>query len=79
MPTIIRVEGYRLFFYSDEGLLAHVHVQYQGKTAKIWIKPVKLANNKGLNSSELSKAIKLVIKYEKLIEEKWNEFFSKKK
>ena len=78
MPTIIREGGFRLFFYSDEGILPHVHVQYQGRTAKFWINPIHLAYNRGLNASELSKSATLIKKHEKLIQEKWNEFFSKK-
>lgn len=79
MPTILREGGFRLFFFSDEGFEPpHVHVEYQGATAKFWIRPVRLAANRGLNASDLGKAATLVRKHEKLVEEKWNEFFSRK-
>ena len=76
MPLIIVEGGFRLFFYSDEGYLAHVHVEKEGREAKFWINPIRLAKNRGLNSSELSKAQHLVTKHEKLIKEKWDEYFS---
>ena len=77
MPTILREHGFRLFFYSDEkNEPSHVHVQYQSAVAKFWIQPVALAKNNGMNSVELHRAFDLVVKYENLIKEKWNEYFS---
>lgn len=79
MPTIVRENGFRLFFYSDEGIEPkHVHIEYQSATAKFWLLPVRLADNHGLNGSELSKAAALAKKHEHLLVEKWDEFFSKK-
>ena len=80
MPTILRLNGFRLFFYSNEGgKIPHVHVEYQSSVAKFWINPVDLSGNFGMNASELSKAFELVSKHEKQILEEWNAFFSHKK
>ncbi len=77
MPTILRENGFRLFFYSDEGNEPpHIHVDYQGGRAKFWINPIALARNLGLAAKDLRQAETLVIKHEQLIKEKWNEFFS---
>ena len=36
MPTILRIEGYRFYFYSHEpNELPHVHVDKAGSTMKI--------------------------------------------
>ncbi len=79
MPNIVYEDGYRLFFFSNEGSKpVHVHVQYGSAVAKFWIQPVRLAKNEGLKAMELRRAAVLVEKYENLIQEKWNEFFSKK-
>lgn len=79
MPNIIVENGYRLFFFSNEGLESpHVHIQYGSALAKFWIKPVRLAKNEGMKAMELRRASVLAEKHEKLIQEKWNEFFSKK-
>jgi hypothetical protein len=41
MPTVLRVEGFRFFFYSKEGNEpAHVHVEHQENRAKFWLFPV---------------------------------------
>lgn len=79
MPTVIIINGFRLYFYSDEGTEpVHIHVSYQDRVAKFWLRPILLASNHGLNSSELKKARKIVEKNENLVWEKWNEFFSRK-
>ena len=79
MPTILTQDGFRLYFYANEGNEpAHIHVQYQEAVAKFWILPVGLAKNLGMNSSELRRARKIVDQHELLIEEKWNEFNSRK-
>jgi hypothetical protein len=79
MPTIIIENGFRLFFYSNEkGEPPHVHVDYQGSTAKFWIGPVCLSRNLRMKAGTLAAAESTVIRHEKLIKEKWNEFFSPK-
>jgi hypothetical protein len=70
--------GFRLYFFANErNEPAHVHVQYQSAVAKFWIGPVALAANKGMKPADLRAAGDLVRKHEKLIQEKWNEFFGK--
>lgn len=79
MPTVLIEDGYRLFFYADEGFEPpHVHVEYQGAVSKFWLNPIQLSGTMGMKASELKKAARLVEKHQKLILEKWNEFFSKK-
>ncbi|MFN2399931.1 MAG: DUF4160 domain-containing protein [Gemmatimonadaceae bacterium] len=43
-PTVLRVRGYRLYFFSREEPRAHVHVQHASGEAKFWLDPqVELA------------------------------------
>ena len=40
MPTVLREEGYRFYFYSHEpNEPPHVHVDKGGSTAKFWLEP----------------------------------------
>ena len=34
MPTILREKGYRFFFYSNEHLPIHIHIEKENKIAK---------------------------------------------
>ena len=54
-PTVLRVERYRLFFFSNEGHEPpHVHVQDGGKLAKFWLEVVTLAASTGFATSTLA-------------------------
>lgn len=74
MPTILRVRGYRFFFFSREGQEpAHIHVQHAECYAKFWLDPVSLARNYRFRSHELTELSKLVAEHRALFEEKWHE------
>ncbi len=81
MPTVFKKNGFRFFFYSDEGNEPiHIHVSYAGAIAKFWIKPeLQLASNIGFKSQEVKKAKILIKENISLIEEKWNEFSARRK
>ena len=73
MPTVLRVRGYRFFFFSEEGREPpHIHVESAEKYAKFWLSPVALAASAGYNASEVSRLRRLVEEYTSLFEEKWH-------
>jgi hypothetical protein len=77
MPTVLRVEGFRFFFYSKEGNEpAHVHVEHQENRAKFWLFPVSLAWSAGFNTSTLTWLYAIVRENQTLFLEKWNEHFT---
>lgn len=48
MPTVLRWNGYRFYFFSNEGSEPpHIHIDKRGNTAKYWLNPVALAQNTG--------------------------------
>src|SRR2546425_13224563 len=54
MPTLLRVEGFRFFFFSNEGEeQPHVHVSKGDGVAKLWLVPIELAYASGLTPAEL--------------------------
>src|SRR2546425_9194248 len=54
MPTLLRVEGFRFFFFSNEGQeQPHVHVSKGDGVAKLWLVPIELAYASGLTPAEL--------------------------
>lgn len=77
MPTVLRVRGYRLFFYSlENNEPSHVHIEHGGFVAKYWLNPVTLATNSGFRSHELTKLRMLVIEHRDTLQEAWNARFS---
>ena len=81
MPTVFSKNGFRFFFYSEEGNEPiHIHVHYGGALAKFWVEPeIILASNIGLKSQEIKKAKILIQENKNLIQEKWDEFDKRRK
>ena len=76
MPAVLRVRGYRFFFFSLEGREPpHIHVAQAERYAKFWLGPVTLARNKGFQSRELTELRRLVEEHRELFVERWDEYF----
>ncbi len=76
MPTVLRVEGFRYYFFAEEGNEPpHIHVRKGGGYAKFWLGPVALADHKDLTRAELRRAREIAMEHEELLQEKWGEFF----
>lgn len=77
MPVLLRIRGYRFFFYSlEDREPPHLHVAQAGRYAKFWLDPVNLASNRGFRSHELTVILKLVEENRDFFLEKWNAYFS---
>ena len=76
MPTVLRIDGYRFFFYSDErNEPPHVHVTSGGKSAKFWLQPIELARSSGYTMAEINRIWKMVMEHRGSLEERWHEFY----
>lgn len=77
MPTVLRIDGYRFFFYSsDRPEPIHIHIEKEGANAKVWISPIRLQYSHGFSSSQINKILKHVEQHTNEIVEAWNEFFN---
>ena len=72
MPTVLRVKGYRIGFYSSEPD-EPVHVHKAGHEAKFWLGPVLLSWNKGFREAELRGIARILATHEAKLIEAWNE------
>ena len=76
MPTILRIDGFRFFFYSLEGNEPpHVHVEQNDKVAKFWLEPLRLAQSDGFRSKELTRLRWLIVKHRTVFLEAWHGHF----
>lgn len=79
MPKIFEWNGYKFFFFSNEGVPrdpCHVHVRKGGALAKFWLDPeIGLASSWGMTSSELNQLEEVVEREADLIRRKWHEHF----
>jgi hypothetical protein len=79
MPKILEWNGYKFFFFSNEGIpreLCHIHIRKGEQTAKFWVNPyVSLASAYEMTSKELILLEKKVQENIEYIRRKWNEHF----
>ena len=78
MPTILKQSGYRFFFYVNDHLPKHIHIEKDNKTAKFNLEPLELVKSKKFKTSEIKEICKLVENNTKLFKQKWNEHFNNK-
>jgi hypothetical protein len=76
MPTVLRVAGFRFFFYSLEGSEPpHIHVEHGENVAKFWLNPVGVAESHGFRVHELNRIRVIVREHRKTLLEAWNAHF----
>ncbi|MGH7951142.1 MAG: DUF4160 domain-containing protein [Limisphaerales bacterium] len=74
MPTVLRIRGFKFFFFSQEGNEpAHIHVVKGDGAAKFWLDPVKLEYNDGFKKQELRAIIEMIERHEAELIQAWNE------
>ena len=76
MPTILIIDGFRFFFYSNEHLPKHIHIEKAEKTAKFSLESIELIKSFGFNASELKEIRNLVEENQELLIQNWDEFFN---
>ncbi len=76
MPTVLRKFGYRFFFYSNEHLPVHIHIEKENKIAKFNLENIELIRSRNFNASEIKEIRKLVDANLELFKNKWDEYFN---
>jgi hypothetical protein len=76
VPTVLRWDGYRAFFYSNERHEPpHVHVKSNDREAKFWLENLELVVNYGFSEQEI-KRIRDMLQISQLqLQGAWKEYF----
>jgi hypothetical protein len=75
-PTVLRVRGYRFYFFSREEPRPHVHVQHASGEAKFWLEPrVELAADYGLGPTRINAVRKIIEEHVNDIRAAWAKHF----
>jgi len=76
LPTILKIKGYRFFFFSREEPRKHIHIQCQHGEAKFWLEPqIELAKNYNLSRKELKEIEVIIEEYHSDFIKAWEEHF----
>lgn len=75
MPTILVIFGLRFYFFANEHLPIHVHLENGDGLAKIALEPeIELIENNGIKPKDIKRAMNIVEQYKEEFIEKWKEF-----
>ena len=78
MPTVLIIDGFRFFFYSNENSEpVHIHIEKANATAKFWLEPVIISYNYGFTSRELKQIESIIEERVEIFINKWNAYFTK--
>ncbi len=79
MPTVLLINGFRFFFYSNENdEPIHIHVKKGSAEGKIWLEPKCLiAYLHGFTNAEENNILEIVNDNFEFLKTKWNEYFNK--
>ncbi len=79
MPSVFKHNGFRYFFYSNEGNpreSIHIHVIKGDGEAKFWLEPeVVLVRSKGFDARILRRLAKVVTERRQEIKGAWHEYY----
>ncbi|MGZ3808528.1 MAG: DUF4160 domain-containing protein [Bacteriovorax sp.] len=76
MTTIFRFDGYRFFFYSNEGNEPpHVHVSGNGGELKVWLSSLFIDYSYGFSQPEKKIILKIIRNNQKRFRNDWSEAF----
>jgi len=75
MPTIFKYDGYRFYFYSNEHLPQHIHIENGDGYARVVLETLEVTDSYNLKSKELKLIVKLVQEHKTQIEGAWHEYF----
>ncbi len=75
MPTVFRQDGFRFFFYSQEGNEPpHIHVIGKGGEAKVWLRPIEISKVYALSAKDQKHILEIVRINAKLFIGKYEEW-----
>lgn len=75
VPTILRVNGYRFFFYAYDCIEPrHIHMKKENAECKFWLDPVSLEFNHGMTAKQLREVERIIIDNLDTLRREWDFF-----
>lgn len=76
MPTVLRLNGCRFYFYSHEpNEPPHIHVDRGDASIKVWLETLDVARSVGFRPHDIGGIIAMVRDHQTLLLDKWHEYF----
>jgi hypothetical protein len=76
MPTVLVWNGYRFYFFSNEGNEPpHIHIDKAENSVKFWLEPISEARNYGFSNRELRQIEDKVRDEQQAFLKAWHDYF----
>jgi hypothetical protein len=76
MPTVLLINGYRFFFFSNENSEPmHIHVEKAGANGKIMLNPIEIEYYYGFTQNEQKQIHTIVNENIEYLKKAWNDYF----
>jgi hypothetical protein len=75
MPTLLKLDGYKFFFYANEHEPKHIHVMKGGDFAKIELGSLRVITNT-FKPQEIKRALEITNNHQTYFLRAWNEYFN---
>ena len=76
MPTVLRVDGFRFFFFSDEHLPIHIHVEKGDGYMRVELETFKVTKKYKLSTNDEKKILSILQEHQHELMGAWNEYFN---
>lgn len=76
MPTVLRVDGFRFFFFSDEHLPFHIHVEKADGYIRVELETLKVTDNYKFSPSDIKRVVSIIKENRDKLIGAWNEYFN---
>ncbi len=77
MPTLLNIDGFKFFFYSNEHLPKHIHISKGEDYAKFDLESMKFTINY-FSNSDTKNIIKIIEQNRDFFIRRWNEYFNQR-
>ena len=75
MPTVLRVDGFRFFFFSDEHEPKHIHVEKADSYLRVELTTMKVTDSYNISQKDINKILKLIKQNKDNLIGAWDEYF----
>lgn len=78
LPTVLRVDGFRFFFFSDEHLPLHIHVEKGNGYMRVELETLKVTKRYKFSKNDEKKIITIIQEHKQKLIGAWDEYFNYK-
>jgi len=75
MPTLLKLNGFKFFFYSNEHEPKHIHIMKNDNFAKVNLEDLKVEFS-NFKNKDLAFILETIKEHKLDFERKWNEYFN---